>query len=90
MTTAPVYVTKSKSGNLLSYMTSVDLQVIPEIHSLESSKADELCKKYSHVFTGIGKMINTKIDLHVDPSVQPVTQPHRRIPFILENKLKLN
>lgn len=32
LTTAPFYVTQGKSGNLLSYMTSVDLQVVPEIH----------------------------------------------------------
>ena len=31
LTTAPFYVTQGNSGNLLSYMTSVDLQVISEI-----------------------------------------------------------
>ena len=45
LTTAPFYVTQGNSGNLLSYMTSVDLQVIPEIHSLETSKVDYLCQK---------------------------------------------
>ena len=81
ITSAPFYVTKGKSGNLLSYTTSVDLQVIPEIHSLHLSKAEQLFEKYPQVFKGIRKLKDTQIELHIDPNVQPVTQPQRRIPF---------
>ena len=45
LTTVPFYNIQGNSGNLLSYMT-VDLQVISEIHSLETSKVDYLCQKY--------------------------------------------
>ena len=88
LTTAPFYVAQGKSGNLLSYMTSVDLQVIPEIHAVENSKLDYLCQKYSNVFKGIGQLKDTKIELYIDQNVQPVTQPHRRIPFHLRKQVE--
>ena len=47
----------------------------------DSSKTEQLCQKYSSIFEGIGKLKDVEIDLHIDPSVQPVQQPHRRIPF---------
>ena len=88
MTTAPFYITQGNSGNLLSYQTTVDQQVIPEIRSLENSKVDHLCQKYSEVFSGIGKMADTEIELFIDTKVQPVTQPHRRIPFHLRKQVE--
>lgn len=88
MTIAPFYITQGNSGNLLSYQTTVDLQVIPEIRSLEASKVDHLCQKYSEVFSGIGKMADTEIELFIDTKVQPVTQPHRRIPFHLRKQVE--
>ena len=88
LTTAPFYVAQGNSGNLLSYMTSVDLQVIPEINTVETSKVDYLCQKYSSVFKGIGQMRDTQIELYIDQHVQPVTQPHRRIPFHLRKQVE--
>ena len=32
-------------------------------------------------------MKDFQVELHIDPSVPPVTQPHRRIPFHLRKKL---
>ena len=83
ITTATIYVTKGASGCLLCYDSAVELQVIPEIamFSSDNNKAEQLCQKYSSVFEGIGKLKDVEIDLHVDPNVQPVQQPHRRIPF---------
>ena len=75
----------SSSGCLLSYESAVGLQIIPEISviSSSSSKSEQLCETYSSIFEGrqgIGKLKDVEIDLHVDPDVQPVQQPHRRIP----------
>ena len=83
ITTANFYVTKGSSGCLLSYESAVGLQIIPEISviSSSSSKSEQLCETYSSIFEGIGKLKDVKIDLYVDPDVQPVQQPHRRIPF---------
>ena len=88
LTTAPFYVTQGNSRNLLSYMTSVDLQVLPVIHSLETSKMDYLCQKYSKVFAGIGQTKDTQIELYIDLNIQPITQPHRRIPFHLRKQVE--
>ena len=68
--------------------TSVDLQVIPEIHSLHSSKAGQLFEKYPQVFKGIGKLKDTQIELHIDPNVQLVIQPHRRISFHFRQQIE--
>ena len=66
-----------------SYESAVGLQIIPEISviSSNSSKSEQLCETYSSIFEGICKLKDVEIDLHVDPDVQPVQQPHRRIPF---------
>ena len=32
-------------------------------------------------------MKDFQVELHIDPHVPPVTQPHRRIPFHLRKKL---
>ncbi|MCG8046748.1 MAG: aspartyl protease family protein, partial [Candidatus Thiodiazotropha endolucinida] len=83
ITTATIYVTKGDSGCLLCYDSAVELQVIPAIamFTSSSSKAEQLCQKYSSIFDGIGKLKDVEIDLHIDPNIQPVQQPHRRIPF---------
>lgn len=86
-TTAMIYVTKGNSGNLLSYSTSVSLQVVPEIYSMTSKS--EICDKFPKVFTGIGKLKDTQIELFVDNTVQPVVQPHRRIPFHLRKQVEI-
>ena len=88
ITSGLFYVTKGKNGNLLSYTTSVDFQLIPEIHSLHSSKAKQLIEKYPQVFKGIGKLKDTQIELHIDPNAQPVTQPDRRIPFHIKQQVE--
>ena len=55
---------------------------------LHSSKAEQLFENYPQVFKGIGKLKDTQIELHIDPNVQPVTQPHRRIPFHIKQQVE--
>ena len=40
--------------------------------------------EYAGVFKGIGKMKGVQVDLHVDPAILPVAQPHRRPKLELE------
>ena len=87
ITTATVYVVKGNYGNLLGYQTLVDLQVIPCISSL-SPKHEQLCEKYQSIFDGIGKLKDTQINIHIDPTVQPVVQQHRRIPFHVRKQVE--
>jgi len=52
--TAPVFVVKGKHGNLLSYDTSVYLNIVPTIATV-SSKVTKLCNEYSELFSGTGQ-----------------------------------
>jgi hypothetical protein len=78
---AELYIVKGNSGCLLGYETCVQLQIVPQITSLRDDKIETLCQRYPNVFNGIGKLKNKQVKLHVNESVKPVSQPHRRIPF---------
>ena len=62
--------------------------MIPKINTLQTNKVNEICQTFKSVFTGLGKLKDTKIDLHIDSNIQPVTQPHRRIPFHLREQVE--
>ena len=92
--TSTFYIISRDYGSLLSYDTSVQLELVPEINSvtakseISSRKVDNLVKINSVLFQGIGKLKDREIKLHIDESVQPVAQPHRRIPFHLREKVE--
>ena len=46
-----------------------------------TDKKAALKTKYPKVFTGIGKLENFQLKLHVDESVTPIALAMRRIPF---------
>ncbi|XP_062610353.1 uncharacterized protein K02A2.6-like [Saccostrea cucullata] len=85
---ADVYVVKGNSGSLLGYDTCVQLQIVQKIASLSDDKIEILCQKYPKVFNGIGKLKHKQVKLHVDESVKPVSQPHRRIPFHVRKQVE--
>ena len=72
---------------LMSYQTSVDLGLVPEIKFVSSNNdhgsnnVQNLVREYSNLFERIGKLKDREIELHIDESIPPVAQPHRRIPF---------
>ena len=39
------------------------------------------------MFTGLGKLKNYKLKLHVLDSIQPIAQPYRRVPFSTREKV---
>ena len=49
--------------------------------------APDLVAKFQHLFTGIGKLKDYKQKLHLDPSIQPVAQKPRRVPFHLRKQV---
>ena len=85
---ADIYVIKGNYGFLLGYETCVQLAIINKIATVTEDKIETLCNKFPTVFTGIGKLKNTQIRLHVDESVKPVSQPHRRIPFHVRKQVE--
>lgn len=44
--------------------------------------------KYNSCFSGLGKLTDFELKLHVDPNVKPVVQPMRRIPFNIRGKVE--
>lgn len=95
ISTTTFYIISGNYDSLLSYQTSVDLGLVPEINSVtlnneqcSTTEVQKLVKEYSNLFNGIGKLKDREITLHIDDSIPPVAQPHRRIPFHLREKVE--
>ncbi|CAB4032489.1 Hypothetical predicted protein, partial [Paramuricea clavata] len=48
----------------------------------------KLVASYNDIFQGIGKLKGVKVTLHIDETVKPVAQKHRRVPFHLRDKVE--
>ena len=89
-TKAEVLVIKGRGTSLLGKITATELGVlkIGINTAMETSKADSLKQQYPEVFEGVGKLKNKQISLDIDPTVKPIAQPYRRIPFNLRGKIR--
>ena len=45
-------------------------------------------QKFPECFRGVGKLKDFQLNIHIDPSVRPVAQNPRRIPFGLRKKVE--
>ena len=84
-------VVKGPGRSLLGKNTAEKLGVLrvgPDVCSLtvEGSDAD-IREKYREVFTGVGKLKDFQLKLHIKDDVTPVAQPVRRLPFGLRAKV---
>ena len=79
--------TKSYNVSVLDYKASIELGILKFINTVKDSA---LCimSEFKNVFEGIGKLKGYKIKLHIDDTVQPVAQPHRRIPFQIRKQVE--
>ena len=90
------YVAKAGKTSLLSYDMTRELGLIKLTLSTITTAptttntlvSDTLIKEYPELFTGIGKLANHQVELHIDKTVQPVAQRHHRIPFHLRQQVK--
>ena len=83
---AYVYVVKGHFGSLLSYHTATELGLLKIVNQVtDSTVLDEFPGLFDNK---IGCLTNFKVKLHVDQDVQPISQPHRRIPFHLRKKVE--
>jgi transposase InsO family protein len=90
-----IHVLKGSNGSLLSYKTAQHLKVlnlnINHINHINKSVCpilEKLEKKYPKLFSGIGKLKEVEVNLHIDNAVKPVTQRARRIPFHIRKKVE--
>ena len=76
--------------SLLSFKTAEKLGLVQILNRIngEITETESLLAEYSDLFQGLGKLKNYKVKLHIDESVQPVAQPHRRIPFHIRKKVE--
>ena len=76
---------------LIGFQTAKDLGLVLVANSVQSNETaiSKLVGEYADLFKGIGKMKVVQVDLHVDPAIQHVVQPHRRIPFSVRPKLEV-
>ncbi len=84
---ATVYVTgESRVENLLSYKTAEALELVKVVNTM-TINYEKLKLEFPSLFSGIGKMKNYAVKLHIDESIQPVTQKHRRVDFHLRKAI---
>ena len=73
-------------------LSCIEMNLNQRVHNIESStdteeNAEELLKKYEHLFDGIGTLPGEyKIEIEDHPS--PTVHPPRRIPHMLKDKVK--
>ena len=60
---------------------------LAERNVVSKDLASALQTKYPKVFSGIGKLKEYRLKLHVDPEVTPVAQKPRCVPFALREKV---
>ena len=89
--TETFYVFPGNNGCLLSVRASQQLGLLKIAdHTVNnvSSVSDKLVRENPMLFKGIGAHNKVVVKLHVDESVMPVAQRHRRIPFHMRQKVK--
>lgn len=93
LTDGEIYVVRGHNGSLLSYKTASELGLIKlNINAVQQNgdmiTVDQLDTQFPGLFSGIGKLKNIQVKLHIDPSVKPVAQQHRRVPFHLQQMVE--
>ena len=89
------------SGSLLSWDTSTKwrlIDVVCEIRPVNtfltpcgetsSGHIDNLTKEYADLFQWSGRLKDFKVKLHIDETIPPCAQPHRRVPFHVRKQLE--
>uniref|UniRef100_H2ZZ81 Gypsy retrotransposon integrase-like protein 1 n=1 Tax=Latimeria chalumnae TaxID=7897 RepID=H2ZZ81_LATCH len=87
------YVVESAVGSQLSWKTSQGLGLIKVVQQVTQDNPVEsfvemLLHGYDDLFHGLGKLKKFQVTLHIDETVQPVAQPHRKIPFHIHKELE--
>ena len=65
--------------SLLGYATATELGILRIANAVSEEKNS--FQRYRGLFTGLGKMKNVEVKLHINEIVKPVHQSQRRIPF---------
>jgi hypothetical protein len=74
---------------LIGHKTATDLGLlhIGMLNTLDVN-TDSIISSFKDRFTGLGKLKDFQLRLHIDESVQPVAQPVRKIPFKMRKQVE--
>ena len=92
-TNAEFCVINGKVDSLLGRDTATGLGVlkigidIAAVNTSSQTIGEVLQDKYPKVFSGVGKLKDRAVQLHIHPNMKPVAQPIRRTPFSLRSKV---
>lgn len=83
-------VVECKAETLLSCNTSEDLGLVTftQVDTVCPESTQNILEDFKDRFSGIGKMTDIQVKLHIDPEVKPIQQKLRRIPFHLRSSLE--
>ena len=90
-TGATFYVLKGNGAPLISYQTASELGLIHVVDANiqgDTYKANIMAKHPKLFSDKVGKLKGVQVKIHVDKSVSPVAQPHRRIPYHVRKKVE--
>ncbi len=88
--TTRILVVQGGSGSLLGWNACTNLQLLstsqPDlVHAISKPS---LLDNFPELFRGIGKLKGVKVKLHIDPSVHPIAQKCRRVPFHIRKDIE--
>ena len=75
---------------ILGWSSCQALDLLQRVRSSQTKTEEDdktLTAEFPEVFTGLGKLKDQKVKLHIDTTVQPVAQKYRRIPFHMRQQL---
>ena len=74
---------------LIGHKTATDLGLlyIGMLNTLDVN-TDSIISSFKDIFTGLGKLKDFQLELHIDESVQPVAQPVRKTPFKIRKQVE--
>ena len=81
-------VIKDGPSSLLSWTTSQKLKLLSAVNAVADNSVEQLVHKYAELFTGLGKLKDYKVCLHIDDTVQLVAQTYQRISFHVRKDLE--
>ena len=92
--TTKVYVARGSYGTLMSHHKAEKLNLIKInkntviANVVTNSNTESIADEFADRFEGLGKLAKVQVEIHLNPDVTSVIQPHRRIPFHLRQNAK--
>lgn len=87
--TDEIFVINGDHPALLSFSAASRLGLVQITYNVEDTLIENnIQQQYPQLFTGVECLRDQQVRLHVDDSVPPVAQPHRRIPFAMRKPLE--